>query len=584
MEIRIGGEIMSWYKMSKAKSYYTIQTARTTQNPEILAKILQNEKDDEVSRYAARNPNCPPEILEGILKRSKNNFYISGCAVMNPNFPTETLLEILKRGPSDRLFPSAIYNPKCPPEMKIKWMRENGVITQENPSKHIIDEGEKVVEDKELDEFRKLISMNNQMVKTSQNYYSDDIAFTTKDPKILAEILRRGKSDMVSIWAAQNPNCPPEILAEVLRRGNNDDVSGYAASNLNCPPEILAEILERERHDIISKHAAMNKNCPIIPKLKWLSELVGEPFPPNNPYNLSKEDGKLIVEERKKLREIDNIGNIDIENFQKMLSNDPQLIKIAQAAFETFGIEDKITNSFVKNYNAFLRGDIRKLQRDLDTQKSIVFGSMRTKNLFDPVIAKYDIPQTPLPEEIHFVIMSKQHPAVINNSTKHFFVIDKGNYYIGRVMEKVNEFEPDDEFKIKIYHETQHLLHSLYSGETEPDYNNTRDGDIEYYKDKWEIQSFAAQVARTAIEDIKELYAYRIRKMDPIEIKHLIDKMRSNKDEFINKHFVNKLQGFFQNKEMSSETRQRYYMTTLRNFGKEFDNFLNELEESNFTA
>ena len=33
----------------------------------------------------------------------------------------------------------------------------------------------------------------------------------------------------------ENPNCSPELLAEVLRRGKNDGVSRYAAENPNCP-------------------------------------------------------------------------------------------------------------------------------------------------------------------------------------------------------------------------------------------------------------------------------------------------------------------------------------------------------------
>ena len=40
--------------------------------------------------------------------------------------------------------------------------------------------------------------------------YTVQLAKTTKDPEMLAEILRRGKDDLVSWYAANNPNCPPE--------------------------------------------------------------------------------------------------------------------------------------------------------------------------------------------------------------------------------------------------------------------------------------------------------------------------------------------------------------------------------------
>ena len=69
----------------------------------------------------------------------------------------------------------------------------------------------------------------------AQNY-TIELARTTKDPKILADILRRGKDDEVSWNAAYNPSTPPDALAEVLRRGNDDYVSWNAASNPSSSP------------------------------------------------------------------------------------------------------------------------------------------------------------------------------------------------------------------------------------------------------------------------------------------------------------------------------------------------------------
>ncbi len=63
--------------------------------------------------------------------------------------------------------------------------------------------------------------------------YSIYVARTTKDPKILVEILKRNDNDSVSCYAALNPNCPPEMLAEILKRNKNDWTSRYAAGNPN---------------------------------------------------------------------------------------------------------------------------------------------------------------------------------------------------------------------------------------------------------------------------------------------------------------------------------------------------------------
>ena len=83
----------------------------------------------------------------------------------------------------------------------------------------------------------------------------EEIALTTKDSKILTDILRECKDDVISRMAARNYNCPPEILAEVLSRGNDDVVSWQAAANPNCPTEILAEVLRRGNDDSVSRHA-----------------------------------------------------------------------------------------------------------------------------------------------------------------------------------------------------------------------------------------------------------------------------------------------------------------------------------------
>ena len=50
--------------------------------------------------------------------------------------------------------------------------------------------------------------------------YTVEIARDTKDPKILTDILRKNKSDLVSRYAALNTNCPPEILVEEIGRAH----------------------------------------------------------------------------------------------------------------------------------------------------------------------------------------------------------------------------------------------------------------------------------------------------------------------------------------------------------------------------
>jgi len=93
--------------------------------------VLKRENNDDVSYFAAYNPNCPAYLLEMVLKRGKNDL-VSQCAAKNPN---------------------------CPLKAKINWMRLTGKIEQEDPTKHIIEREEvEYKEDPDLQKLRDLIS------------------------------------------------------------------------------------------------------------------------------------------------------------------------------------------------------------------------------------------------------------------------------------------------------------------------------------------------------------------------------------------------------------------------------------------
>jgi len=49
------------------------------------------------------------------------------------------------------------------------------------------------------------------MKYTEDDIKTDTTIITTKDPKILIDILREGNNNLVSYWASRNPNCPPEV-------------------------------------------------------------------------------------------------------------------------------------------------------------------------------------------------------------------------------------------------------------------------------------------------------------------------------------------------------------------------------------
>ena len=164
------------------KNYYNKETAKNTDNPDILTKILEQNNNDIVSECAARNPNCPAEVLKMVLERNKDDIvsefaarnpncpaetlqmvlernkddYVSRCAALNPNCPAEALKMVLERNKDDYVSGNAANNKNCPVEAKFNWLRNTGKITKEDPNKHIIEYEQK--DDSQLDKFRQLLS------------------------------------------------------------------------------------------------------------------------------------------------------------------------------------------------------------------------------------------------------------------------------------------------------------------------------------------------------------------------------------------------------------------------------------------
>jgi len=76
----------------------------------------------------------------------KLNFIGKGYSIFDPDCPFKILTEILEKEKNDNVSYYAAINPNCPPEAKINWMYKVGIIEKEDPKKHII-EYEKIKED-----------------------------------------------------------------------------------------------------------------------------------------------------------------------------------------------------------------------------------------------------------------------------------------------------------------------------------------------------------------------------------------------------------------------------------------------------
>ena len=277
-------------KFSENEEWYNEDTAEGIKDPEILHKILEKGKNNFVSRIAAKNKHCSPKTLHMVLEKDNDN-YVSRIAAENPNCSPETLHMILSRGdqtdtaqnavlnrncspktfnmiykdpiryratfiqllgvsnsscPPDilerilsnrskgMLSQHAAKNPNCPPDAKLKWLKETNQIGQYSEEEHNPNE----TNNDDLDELENLLSSNKFNLKkhAHEEWYDQENARNTKDPEILQKILKKNKNDWVSQIAARNKNCSSGTLHMVLERNKNDEVSRCAVKNKNCPP------------------------------------------------------------------------------------------------------------------------------------------------------------------------------------------------------------------------------------------------------------------------------------------------------------------------------------------------------------
>ena len=79
------------------------------------------------------------------------------------------------------------------------------------------------------------------MKKKTEFSYKDITLEAVKDlncsSELLSFILSDLKDDVISQYAALNPNTPVHILEKILDRDICDGLSQYAAANLSCPSE-----------------------------------------------------------------------------------------------------------------------------------------------------------------------------------------------------------------------------------------------------------------------------------------------------------------------------------------------------------
>jgi len=256
------------------------------------------------------------------------------------------------------------------------------------------------------------------------------------------------------------------------------------------------------------------------------------------------------------------------------------------AMFKTFGLEDKLSQSFKQHYKRMLRemkdpSVRRKYQRLFFKDKEIYLGSANLSELLAPIVEHYGQPKY-LPKRIKFIIVRDDHPINAEGGANAFFSVgDDGTYTIIKVAMSFSNIEFDSAFEDTIAHETQHFLKSLYQGEIPENYAEAGAGQIaQYYGDEWEIQAYSTVIVRHVIESLTTYISMGIEGKSKERTDVILNSMERNKMDLLSSFLIRAVNDFFKQVEertgdrFSPELRKEYYKHTYRDFNTSFSDMI----------
>ena len=256
------------------------------------------------------------------------------------------------------------------------------------------------------------------------------------------------------------------------------------------------------------------------------------------------------------------------------------------AMFKTFGLEEKLSQSFKQHYKRMLRSfkdpaERKKYQMQFYKKKQIRLGSANISRLLEPIIEHYGEPKI-LPKQISFIIVSPEHPINAEIDANAFLAISKdGSYNIVKVALNFENIDFDYSFENTITHEVQHFLKSLYYGEVSSTY--ALEGGIEierYYGDEWEIQAYAMNIAKGAVESIQTFMEVSADNKSREWIEEMKGNIMGNKIDLAKTFLYKSVNKFFKDiegqtkGEFSPGLKRQYYEHSFRDFSSLFDSMI----------
>ncbi|HUS51322.1 MAG TPA: hypothetical protein VMZ91_14230 [Candidatus Paceibacterota bacterium] len=273
-----------------------------------------------------------------------------------------------------------------------------------------------------------------------------------------------------------------------------------------------------------------------------------------------------------------------------------KIYKISQAAFQTFGVDNIISDVFIKAINDYINEKgINKIRKMLESPyiPEIEIERRNITNELKPIFKHYGKPNTP-PPIITFVIAGPKSKWAKKHSSAFFQWVNSENASIGIIMKNFDENYISstlnkENIQSSIRHEFQHLLKGLYENDTEMskyfkhfDDNKQNKFQENYYSNPWEIQAYSEEISKKAMDLLEEIFYIKIADLSHDSIKKLLQKIDSDRSLLVSVYLVKEIKDFLSDMpkkhkvQLNDEIKEKYFRASMRSFDKLITNFIQE--------
>ena len=228
-----------WY-FSGTDEAAASNTARNPVCPPALLEVLSHHQQETVRSSTAENPNCPPGLLSGLADDPDS--VVALAALRNPRTPSEVLAA--HGAVADTQHRDAVAsNPHCPPAMLAQAAKDRDMDVRHAAATNVSCPP----------------ALLSELAAESHWVVRDTAAQNPSTPIETLRVLASDQEPLTRESVAMNPSCPEEIL-DLLAEDSEDRVRWGAATNPTATAKVI-RMLIADRESMVSEAAAEHRSC-----------------------------------------------------------------------------------------------------------------------------------------------------------------------------------------------------------------------------------------------------------------------------------------------------------------------------------